>query len=180
MPPESPAVDSFWEFSLAFYAMPGVADACLALQDACGADVNVLLFLLYRARGGRMLSAAEVRHIEALAAPWRQTVVVPLRTVRRALRAPVGAFQPDLTAALRTEVKRIELAAERVQQETLERLAAVEAVGTPSSDPAACARIHLQRYGDCIGALAHEPTERILARFAALAQPTVIRSAASE
>ena len=60
MPAERPAVPSFWDFSLAFYAMPGVADACLQLQDGCGADVNVLLFLLYRARDGYMLSAAEV------------------------------------------------------------------------------------------------------------------------
>jgi uncharacterized protein (TIGR02444 family) len=168
MPAERPAVPSFWDFSLAFYAMPRVADACLQLQDGCGADVNVLLFLLYRARNGCMLSVAEVRHIEALAAPWRQAVVVPLRTVRRVLKAPVGAFQPQVTAALRTEVKRIELAAERVQQETLERLAAIEAPGTACTDPAACARVHLRHYGDCIGTLADDATEQILAQFAAL------------
>jgi uncharacterized protein (TIGR02444 family) len=168
MPAERTAVQSFWDFSLAFYAMPGVADACLALQDGCGADVNVLLFLLYRAHEGHMLSAAEVRHIETLAAPWRQAVVVPLRTLRRTLKAPVGAFQPEVTAALRTEVKRIELAAERVQQETLERLAALEAPDSAGADPTACARLHLQHYGDCIGALASNPTEHILTQFAAL------------
>jgi len=168
MPAERPAVPSFWDFSLAFYAMPGVAEACLQLQDSGGADVNVLLFLLYRARNGCMLSAAEVRHIEALAAPWREAVVVPLRTVRRTLKAPVGAFPPQLTAALRTEIKRIELAAERVQQETLERLAAIEAPGAACMDSAACARVHLQHYGDCIGTLADDATEQILGQFVAL------------
>ena len=34
----------FWDFSLEIYAKPGVAQACLALQDECGADVNLLLF----------------------------------------------------------------------------------------------------------------------------------------
>ncbi len=168
MPAERPAVQSFWDFSLAFYAMPGVADACLALQDSCSADVNVLLFLLYRARDGHMLSATEVRRIEALAEPWRQAVVVPLRTLRRTLKAPVGAFEPEVTAALRTEIKRIELAAERVQQETLERLAASEAPGSACAAPTACARLNLQHYGECIGALAGDPTEHILTQFTAL------------
>jgi hypothetical protein len=91
-----------------------------------------------------------------------------LRTLRRTLKAPVGAFEPAVTAALRTEVKRIELAAERVQQETLERLAALEAPGSACADPTACARLHLQHYGDCIVALAGNPTEHILTQFAAL------------
>ena len=34
----------FWDFSLAVYGRPGVAPACLALQQRHGADVNLLLF----------------------------------------------------------------------------------------------------------------------------------------
>lgn len=37
--PENP----FWRFSCAVYAAPGVAQACLELQDTHGADVNLLL-----------------------------------------------------------------------------------------------------------------------------------------
>ena len=39
----------FWQFSLAFYRQPGVADACIRLQEEAGVDVNLLLFLLWQA-----------------------------------------------------------------------------------------------------------------------------------
>jgi uncharacterized protein (TIGR02444 family) len=168
MSAERPAASAFWNFSLAFYARPGVADACLELQESCGADVNVVLFLLYLARRGRRLSPDDVERIEAWAAPWRQAVVMPLRGVRRILKTPLGAFGPEATAALRAEVKRIELAAERVQQETLERLALEVALGTPCPDPAACARAHLQLYGERLGAAARGPSARIAAQFVAI------------
>ena len=38
-----PQTRSFWDFSLAFYALPGVADACLELQERCSVDVKVML-----------------------------------------------------------------------------------------------------------------------------------------
>jgi uncharacterized protein (TIGR02444 family) len=157
---------SFWNFSLGFYALPEVAEAFLELQDRCGADVNVLLFLLYRADAGRLLSAADVERIDALAAPWRESVVVPLRSVRRALKAAVGEFHPADTAALRTEVKRIELAAERLQQEKLESMAAAMP-GAACDDAAACARIHLKCYARHVGGLEPGPAARILERFGA-------------
>jgi hypothetical protein len=87
----------------------------------------------------------------------------------------VGAFEPQTTAALRTEVKRIELAAERLQQETLERLVPSTSMGTPCSEAAACARTHLAHYGERLGGLAAAPTERILAQLAALDGASVPR-----
>src|SRR5262249_35669715 len=39
----------FWRFSLQFYRQPKVADACIALQEGAGVDVNLLLFLLWHA-----------------------------------------------------------------------------------------------------------------------------------
>ena len=39
--------DGFWGFSLRIYARQDVPQACLALQDEGGADVNLVLFLLY-------------------------------------------------------------------------------------------------------------------------------------
>ncbi|GAA3549268.1 TIGR02444 family protein [Zobellella aerophila] len=37
---------SFWQFSSRHYGKPGVAPACLALQDNHGANINLLLLLL--------------------------------------------------------------------------------------------------------------------------------------
>lgn len=157
----------FWDFSLAFYALPGVAEDCLELQDRGGLDVNVLLYLLHVARHGRRLGADDVARIEALTAPWREAVVVPLRGVRRVLKGRIGVFEPQASARLRSEVKRIELAAERQQQETLEQLAAPQSLGTPCDDALACARTHLELYGRGLDRSLAETTERILARFAA-------------
>ena len=42
-----------WRFSLHFYRQAGVSDACIALQDACCVDVNLLLFLFWLAAGRR-------------------------------------------------------------------------------------------------------------------------------
>jgi uncharacterized protein (TIGR02444 family) len=108
----------FWNFSLRVYRRPGVPEACLALQDSAGADVNILLFLLWQASQGRTLEAADLAAIETLVGDWRRDVVIPLRTVRRTLK-PLEA--DPAVAALRAQVKQSELAAERVQQEMLYR-----------------------------------------------------------
>lgn len=172
MTSDAAASSPFWDFSLAFYAQPEVAEACLALQDRHEADVNVVLYLLFLARRGRLLDEADVAGVQALAEPWRRTVVEPLRGVRRALKAPVGAFEPRATAALRTEVKRIELAAERLQQETLERLAAADTLGRPCADRARCARTHLDIYADRIAAEGSGAAARLLELFLAFDRAT--------
>jgi uncharacterized protein (TIGR02444 family) len=108
----------FWEFSLATYARPGVAEACLDLQDRRGLDVNLLLFCLWAGHCGHRLSTGELAALEAAAAPWRDSVVRPLRGVRRWLKQPADAGDAA-AAALRREVQRLELAAERREQDLL-------------------------------------------------------------
>src|SRR6266571_7498544 len=76
----------FWRFSLRLYRAPGVADACIALQEEAGVDVNLLLFLLWQATQRRKYSPAEVAALEGRIGPWRETTVIPLRAVRRALK----------------------------------------------------------------------------------------------
>jgi len=49
----------FWRFSLRPYRAPAVADACIALQEGAGVDVN-LLFLLWQATQRRAFTAADV------------------------------------------------------------------------------------------------------------------------
>ena len=49
----------FWRFSLAFYGQPGVPALLLPLQDRSGADVNLVLFGLWRAAQRHALSPQE-------------------------------------------------------------------------------------------------------------------------
>ena len=59
--PSAPVSKSpFWQFSVKFYAVPGVAEACIALQDQAKVDVNILFFLLWNATQGRAFNAADV------------------------------------------------------------------------------------------------------------------------
>jgi len=138
--------DSFWDFSLRIYARREVPPACLALQDEGGADVNLVLFLLYLADCGRMLDDAQVAGLDEATRGWREQVVKPLRCVRRLLKDDIGAFATDATTPLRSDVKRIELAAEKLQQFTLEMLAPPDSAGTAATSRRLAAATHLASY----------------------------------
>jgi uncharacterized protein (TIGR02444 family) len=119
--------ETLWTFSLRVYALPGVAPACLRCQDEVGADVNVILFLLWQAVAGRGLTEAEIRMIDGAVSSWRESVVQPLRQIRRQLKD----LTLDQTGVFRNRVKALELEAERLEQETLEALASA----LPSYEP---------------------------------------------
>jgi len=133
----------FWQFSLAFYGRPGVAEACLTLQDQCGVDVNLLLFLIWLGLARRQLSSEELRAIETQSRGWAQSVVAPLRAARRALKGGWSFADGVGAESLRAEIKAIELEAERLEQEALYRLAQNPSLGVAarSADAAACANI---------------------------------------
>ena len=108
----------FWDFSLELYAQPDVARACVALQDGCDADVNLMLFALWAARQGVRLTQADLTRVDAAVQGWRSRVVRPLRAVRRALKPAPEGF--DAAAeTLRDLVGAAELEAERQQQSRL-------------------------------------------------------------
>lgn len=101
-----------WGWALALYGYPGVAPALLALQDEAGADVTLLLFRAWAgAACGHVLTAADETGLAAALGDWPDTVVKPLRAVRRRL----GRGDP-----LRRRIADLEIAAERRQ---LDRLA---------------------------------------------------------
>jgi uncharacterized protein (TIGR02444 family) len=113
-----------WAFALKVYASSGVAAACLDLQDDYGADVPVLLTALWMARRGLRLDPAGMAVIESAVGPWRDGMVTPLRALRRQLKAgPPPAPSPE-TEALREEIKRAELHAEKIELATLAALVA--------------------------------------------------------
>jgi uncharacterized protein (TIGR02444 family) len=111
---------SFWRFAKTIYAGDGMAEACLTLQDAQGADITLLLFAFFCGADGRgRLDAAQLTRAIGVVQPWQDGVVAPLRAIRRAMREPIGAI---LDEALRHRIKRIEFAAERRQIDVLSGL----------------------------------------------------------
>lgn len=156
---------AFWQFSLAFYARPGVAGACLELQDTAGVDVNVLFYLLYIATQGREVGRDDVARIDALVAAWRELAVQPLRTLRRKLKTGIAPFPLAESEPLRTAVKRIELDAEHIEQDMLERLAPALTLGAPATSQNSAARANLAAYSIFLNGLPDAPIEILLKAY---------------
>tara|TARA_R110000751_G_scaffold78436_9_gene158193 strand:+ start:5653 stop:6210 length:558 start_codon:yes stop_codon:yes gene_type:complete len=111
---------ALWKFTVAFYGRPGVAPMCLSLQEKCGLDVNLLLFLAWL--GLQDKAPHSISALENAVRAWRENVISPLRTTRRYLRDdPSVGVQ-----ALREQLKKDELVGERIEQELL--CAAVETI----------------------------------------------------
>ena len=141
----------FWRFSLGFYRQTGVSEACIGLQDQCGVDVNLLLFLLWLGLAKRQLSLEELRAIEAKSRAWSLAVVVPLRGVRRMLKGG-SSLVPDATAEVfRTKIKAVELEAERLQQEALYGLAQDASLGQAAASVEGAARANTHIYEVLMG-----------------------------
>jgi uncharacterized protein (TIGR02444 family) len=159
----------FWHFSLRFYRQPGVADACIALQEQAGVDVNLLLFLLWHATYKRALSAAEVAELEGYIGGWRDATVIPLRAVRRTLKSPPGLVAPATAELFRTKIKAVELEAERLQQEAMYQLARPPQLGHEAPSLEDAARANVAAYETMRQAAFSKPaTETLLAALARL------------
>jgi len=131
------ATTPFWRFSLKFYGQSGVSDACIALQDGCGIDVNLLLFLFWLASERQLLSADEVKKLDATIKSWRELTIIPIRDTRRKLKGAKTFVDPAKQEALRDKVKAVELEAEKLQQEALYAFTQSGPLGKPSEPPAA-------------------------------------------
>jgi uncharacterized protein (TIGR02444 family) len=105
--------ERFWTWTLAFYGGPGISPAFLHLQDVHGADVNILLFLLWQSSLGRAaLTPADFAALDTAITAWRTEVIAPLRSLRRQLK---GQGEEDV----RAPIAAAELAAERSSQRRL-------------------------------------------------------------
>jgi uncharacterized protein (TIGR02444 family) len=118
--------EALWHFSLAFYSRPGVSQALIALQDRASCDVNLMLFAVWLGISGRSrLTNDKLAIADQIIAPITADIVKPLRALRRKLRSdPDGDIQ-----RLREDIKALELAAERIVQSRLARIA-----GSPGGD----------------------------------------------
>ena len=126
--------DDFWTFSGALYARPGVKDACLALQDDHGADVNMILFCLWTEIPDGAWAPAL-----ALSRRYQDDIIGPIRAERR-------GHDKDSQAEQRKALLAVELDKELAEQQALEGL--VEARKAPDQ---ATGRAQLVRYGEALG-----------------------------
>lgn len=168
-PASSSSESPFWRFSLRFYRQRDVADACITLQEKAGVDVNLLLFLLWHATKKRALSTAEVAELESRIAPWRNMTVIPLRTMRRALKSPPVLVSGAAADVFRTKIKAVELEAERLQQEAMHELAVPSLLGADAPSLEAAAHANIEAYVAMRGtAFPRSATETLLAALSGL------------
>ncbi len=168
----------FWDFSLATYGRDGVADACITLQEAHGADVNILLFCAWAGRNGVRLDRAQIEAACAAVEGWHREIVRPLRSVRRRLKSALDGSPPsELQAALRARVQKIEIDAEHIEQLRLAALADTPdfggfgELGNSRAAPldSAAARANMEAYLSVLGSGAGAETGAALAAIAAAA-----------
>jgi len=151
----------FWRFSLQFYRQSGVSDACIALQDDCGVDVNLLLFLFWLAADRQQLSADDVEKLDDKVRDWRNLTIIPIRDARRKLKGAPTLVDPAKQEAFRTKVKGIELDAERLQQEALYAFTQSGPLGS-QAEPSAAARGNVAAYESVSGTRFPENAVEIL------------------
>ena len=144
---------ALWRFAVSLYGRDGVAEACLALQDEHGVDIPLCLFLLWAGRRGGLTSdAAEAA--AALSADWTARCVAPIRAVRRDLKRGAAEFArlEVATEPFRSDLKAIELAAERLQLRALARLSRRQGPDAPHLDAVDLFEAHRRRIGAGDGA----------------------------
>jgi uncharacterized protein (TIGR02444 family) len=109
-----PIQNPVWDFSVAVYQQPGVANDCISLQDKHNALVNLVLFCCWLGTRRCRLNEETLKQAEQVIAEHNLTVTKPLRVRRRALttaKADYGAVKAKLLAE--------ELCAEQEEQNAL-------------------------------------------------------------
>ncbi|WP_313003259.1 TIGR02444 family protein [Brevundimonas sp.] len=123
-------MSDFWTWAVAAYEAPGVAEACLSLQDHNEQNVPLLLWAAWVAVTGRRPDEETIEAACDAARAYDSVIVAQLRAVRRTLKAPIPDIDNDHREALRQQVNALELDAERRLMLELEALAP-----TPSAPP---------------------------------------------
>jgi uncharacterized protein (TIGR02444 family) len=155
--------NAFWRFSAAVYAEPGVAPECLALQEALGVDVNVLLFCAWAGTQNRLLTDTHIAAIVARVTSWHERVVRPLRAARQSIKM-MPEMEIGEVALFRKNVAALELRAEQIEQALL--FAAVDDLFQDASEAAAVNAVRANVAGylraKAAGA-AHPAADRLIA-----------------
>ena len=145
-----PQSSPFWTFSLGYYRGAGVSEACLELQDRCGVDVNVVLFLLWLAAQKRGSRPARSSGSPTRCGRGRRTSSARSARCAATLKTDAPLLDKGSAEFFRTRIKAIELEAERLQQEAMFALAA-DLAAEPAPSAAAAARASIAAYQDALG-----------------------------
>jgi uncharacterized protein (TIGR02444 family) len=123
---------SLWAYAVRVYALAGVKEQLLRLQNRYHFDVNAILWCIYGGRYGYAFEADEVEEILEEVRDMTLHTVRPLRAVRQFLTCPREGFSGPEIASLREETLRLEISAEEM---VLRRLGQVtEERGEPNLD----------------------------------------------
>ena len=115
-------MSDLWTWAVAAYDAPGMAEACLSLQDHNEQNVPLLLWAAWVAVTGRRPDEDTVEAACDAARAYDTVITAQLRAIRRTLKAPVPDVDNDHREALRQQVKALELDAERRLMLELESL----------------------------------------------------------
>lgn len=121
MSPGRPELEAdSWAFALAIYARPGVAEACLTLQNEAGVDVMLLLMATFAAvRHRNLLTVIEIEALDKACRPWHEQIVGRLRAIRTELKTGPKPAPGEATEPFRAKIKALELEAEKLENRIL-------------------------------------------------------------
>lgn len=162
----------FWDYAVKVYERAAVREHCLALQETNRADVNILLFLCWRAaKGAPPPDTGLLTAMMAAMAPVKDTAIEPLRRLRRTLRAALPGETPGMTPlreVLRQHVLTAEIAAEAVGQMVLYGGFPLSHDSALPPDDAVAAGLAVARYLELIGTASDVATREAAALAAAV------------
>ncbi|MGA9659362.1 MAG: TIGR02444 family protein [Asticcacaulis sp.] len=110
-----------WTWCVTAYDRAGVADICLSLQDEDGQNVPLLLWAAWLASEGVVLDESLAGEAVGMTRIWSESLISPLRQVRRRLKTELTADDEDARLPLRQKIKGLELEAERTLLQILGR-----------------------------------------------------------
>lgn len=146
---------SFWNFAVRTYRCEGVPEACLALQNERGADVNVLLFCCWIGATRGELEIETLDRVLEFSRAWAERVVQPLRSVRTWMKiegCPDPRVPVESCVDLRERIKKVELEAERLQENVMQSMVdTLPEVTLSVTEQARAAALNLRRYCEAEG-----------------------------
>jgi uncharacterized protein (TIGR02444 family) len=148
MPMTTP--ESFWNFAVRTYRCEGIPEACIALQDERGADVNVVLFCCWMGATRGEFEDESFDRVLEFSRAWADHVVRPLRAVRTWMKfegCPDPAMLVENCMNLRERIKKVELQAEQLQENVMQSIVdAIPGVTLGVAEQARAAMANLSRY----------------------------------